>query len=85
VVAAEAAAEARRAARLKEGERLVGKEIRRRAFRLARQRYEEVWPTLAELAEMEAAQREQEAELARRAEEEAAARKAKKGGGGGRR
>ena len=48
----------------------MGKEIRRRAFVLARQRYDEVWPTLAELAEMEAAQIAYEAELARRAAED---------------
>ena len=73
-LAAERARATAAAARLREGERLVGKEIRRRAFVLARQRYDEVWPTLAELAEMEAAQIAYEAELARRAAEDAVER-----------
>ena len=65
--------------------------MKRRAFKLARTRYEEVWPQLAELYEMEQAQKEFEKELQRKLEEEAAerayraARKAKKEGGGGRR
>jgi DNA replication protein DnaC len=42
----------------REGERVLGKEVKRRAFRLAKARYEEVWPQLAELYEMEQAQRE---------------------------
>jgi hypothetical protein len=88
-----AAEQARRAAALREGEKVLGKEVKRRAFKLARGRYEEVWPQLAELYEMEQAQQEFEKELQRKLEEEAreraekAARKARqgKGKGGGRR
>lgn len=64
---------------LRPGARVYGKEIRRRAFGLCKVRYEEVWPTLAELYELEEAQLEAEAEAAA----DAARRKARSGAGGG--
>ena len=42
------------------GERVEGKQLRRRAFELARTRYDALWPTLVELHELEQRQREQE-------------------------
>lgn len=86
--AAERARSAKRAARIRRGECLAGKEIRRRAFVLARLRYEEVWPLLAEVLENEAAVREFEEAFKERALEveaerrEREERKAKKGGKG---
>ena len=60
---------------------LSGKEVRRKAFGLARWRFEQLFDLLAELREVEAAQAEAEREL------EAEARKrsdiAKKGAGAG--
>ena len=87
-VAAQRARASKRAARIHRGERLAGKEIRRRAFVLARLRYEEIWPLLAEILENEAAVREFEEAFKQRAEEieadlrerrERIARKAAKG------
>jgi hypothetical protein len=46
---------------LAEGERIEGKALRRRAFALARARYDELWPTLEELFELEAEQQRREA------------------------
>lgn len=43
-----------------EGERAEGKQLRRKAFGLARARYDEVWPTLEELFELEEEQRKME-------------------------
>ena len=64
---------------MREGERIAGKEVRRRAFALARSRYDEVYPIIAELNELEEAQRAHEAEAARRAQEVADARRGKAG------
>lgn len=46
---------------LAEGERIAGRALRRKAFELARARYDELWPMLSELYELEEVQRTQEA------------------------
>lgn len=51
---------------LKPDELIVGKDLRRRAFGLAKERYEAVWPQLQELFELEAEQRLLEAERAKK-------------------
>lgn len=61
-----------------EGIRISGKDIRRAAFGLARIRYEEVWPLLQELHEIEEAQRELEAEAAAALEKAKAKAKGKR-------
>lgn len=43
----------------------TGKELRRKAFGVARQRYDTLWPILDELNELEAEQRQAEAEAGR--------------------
>jgi hypothetical protein len=48
-----------------EGERIEGKQLRRKAFELAKSRYDEIWPTLEELYELEDEQRKQEEEAAK--------------------
>jgi hypothetical protein len=64
---------------MRAGERIEGKDLRRRAFALARERYDALWPALTELAELEAAQ----AELERLRSSAARERKAKKRGAAG--
>jgi hypothetical protein len=52
---------------IKEGTRVTGKALRRAAFGPARARYEEVWPLLVELHDVEEAQRAMEQEAAEEA------------------
>lgn len=65
---------------LAEGERIEGKELRRKAFGLARARYDELWPTLSELYELEEVQRQLEAA---RAQQAASKKKGRAGAGAG--
>lgn len=62
---------------IREGERIDGRTIRRKAFELARARYDELWPALQELFELEEQQRELEARAARRTGGGPSARKGK--------
>jgi hypothetical protein len=61
---------------LGEGDRLTGKELRRRAFALAQARFEELWPVLEEMNELEQEQERLEMQSRSRA-------KGAKGGKGG--
>lgn len=73
------------ASELAEGERLQGKQLRRRAFGYARRRYDELWPVLEELNELEAEQTRLETEFGagRSLSEVHAMRDAARGGAGG--
>ena len=70
------------AEQLTSGDRIEGKHLRRRAFDVARARYDSVWPLLANLYEMEEQQRALEREMEARSRSRRGDPKAGGGGGG---
>jgi uncharacterized membrane protein YgcG len=69
---------------MKPDEMIVGKDLRRKAFALARERYDAVWPQLQELFELEEEQKRIEADRAKRHHGHRHGGGGGGGGGGGR-
>ncbi len=70
-------------ASLAAGDILSGKQLRRRAFDLARSRYEELWPLLEEMNELEAEQARLESQVKKSKPEKGGGSKSAAGGKGG--